>query len=86
MPNPPDPALLAALEAQRLGLSAVLLRLEAARRGLVPGPADFWRGTARRAYDSGIEAMAITVEAGMAAVRAARDHTAAALARMGERV
>ncbi|CAN5175117.1 hypothetical protein BH11ACT4_BH11ACT4_09900 [soil metagenome] len=79
MTQPQDAALTAALEAQVRALTAVLHRLEVARRDLVPGPANFWRGAARHTYDSAIESIGTTVDAGVAAVRSARDRSSAAV-------
>ena len=80
MPAPDDAALLSALESQVHRLGAVLHRLEVAKRDLVPGPAGFWRGSARAAYDTAVETIGTTVDAGLAAVRSAHDRTAAAIA------
>ena len=80
MTQPQDAALIAALETQHRELSAVLHRLELARRDLVPARADLWRGAARQAYDTALETLAATVDAGLAAVRSARENTAAAIA------
>jgi len=82
MTRPQDAAMLAALERQHRDLSIVLARLERARRDLIPPPATFWRGTARHAYDAALDGLARTVDAGVAAVRASRDHTQAAIARI----
>jgi hypothetical protein len=79
MTQPQDAALIAALEAQHRELTAVLHRLEVARRDLVPARADIWRGPARRAYDTALETITTTVDAGLAAVRSARENTAAAI-------
>ena len=80
-----DAATLAALEAQLRELTMVLGRLRFARRQLVPPPATFWRGTARHAYDAAIDAIAMTVDAAIAAVTSARDRTTDAVARLGTR-
>jgi uncharacterized protein YukE len=86
MISPEDAVAHAALTTQLRELSAALTQLERARRDLLPGPATFWRGAARHAYDAAIDALSTTVDAGIAALRAARDHTSAALAGMGDRV
>ena len=62
MTLPTDATLLAALETQHRRLTELLQRLEFARATLVPPPATFWIGAARLAYDSGIDAMAGTVD------------------------
>lgn len=80
MTQPQDAALLAALEAQALQLTAVLQRLQVAKRDLVPPPANFWRGSARQAYDTAVETIGTTMDAGVAAVRSARDRTSSAVA------
>lgn len=80
MTQPQDAALLAALEAQARQLNAALHRLEAARRDLVPPPADFWRGLARHAYDTAVSNIGTTMDAGVATLRSARDCTSAAIA------
>lgn len=79
MTQPQDAALQAALEAQHSALVAALRRLEVARRDLVPGPAGFWRGAARQTYDRAVETIGTTVDAGIAALRSARDRTSAAI-------
>ncbi|MCU1579921.1 MAG: hypothetical protein JWP19_2125 [Rhodoglobus sp.] len=80
MTEPQDAALIAALETQQRQLTAVLHRLEVARRDLVPARAGIWRGPARRAYDSALETITTTVDAGLTVVRSARENTAAAIA------
>ncbi len=86
MSDPVDAAVLAALEAQRRELTFVLGRLEAARSTLLPGPANFWYGSARDTYNAGIESLRVTVDAGIAAVRSSRDRTSVAIAGMGQHV
>lgn len=75
MTLPTDAPLLAALETQYRQLDNLLSRLELARASLIPRPATFWWGAARLAYDQAMTAMSGTVEAGIAAVRSARDRT-----------
>lgn len=77
-----DAATRAALELQLRELVAVLAQLERARRDLVPGPAGFWRGSARHAYDTANDLLAATIDAAVAAVRSARDRTRLAIAGM----
>lgn len=79
MTQPQDAALIAALETQHRQLTAVLHRLEMARRDLVPARSDIWRGPARRAYDTALETITTSVDVGLAAVRSARENTAAAI-------
>jgi len=80
-----DAALRQALEIQERQLGFVLARLEAARRDLIPPPAQFWRGSARHAYDAGIDAMRGTVDAAVAAVSSAHYRTIIAVSEMTER-
>ena len=83
--GPSDAALRQALEIQDRQLVIVLARLEAARRDLIPPPAQFWRGSARHAYDAGIDAMRGTVDAAVAAVTSAHYRTMIAVSAMAER-
>ena len=82
MSPPMDATVLAALETQHRDLTFVLGRLEAGRATLLPGPATFWQGSARDMFNSGIDALTATVDAGVAALRSARDRTGAAIAGM----
>jgi hypothetical protein len=85
MVRPQDAPALAALESQSRELTIVLGRLETARSTLIPSSATFWQGAARHAYDAAIEGVVRTVDLGIAAVRAARDHTNAAIAGLAAR-
>jgi hypothetical protein len=80
-----DAALRQALEIQEQQLGIILARLEAARRDLIPPPAQFWRGSARHAYDAGIDAMRGTVDAAVAAVSSAHYRTIIAVSEMTDR-
>lgn len=82
MTQPADVATIQALEAQLRELTMALARLETARRTLAPivGESIGWRGAARRMYDEALGRLESDVEAGIAAVRVARDRTAGALA------
>jgi hypothetical protein len=51
----------------------------------VPPPANFWIGAARLAYDSGIDAMAGTVDGAVLAMRSAIQFTASAVAEVSAR-
>lgn len=82
MDAPQDAATRAALELQLRELVAMLAQLERARRDLVPGPAGFWRGAARHTYDAAVDLLAATIDAGLTAVRSARDRTRLAIASM----
>ncbi len=79
MPLPTDAVLLAALETQYRRLDEIASRLELARATLLPQDATFWLGSARLAYDSAMSALATTVDAGIAALRSARDLTGTAI-------
>lgn len=72
---PPDPLLLADLELQARQLDSALARLVAARDTLGSTSASLWRGTARAGFDAAIDGLIRTVEAGIAAIASARDHT-----------
>jgi hypothetical protein len=86
MTQPQDAALLAALENEYWQLNDAVEQLELIRRTLVPGPATFWKGTARHAYDSAIAGLTTTVEAGLAALRSARDRVGYAVNQVVSRV
>ncbi len=86
MTQPQDAALVATLENEYWQLSSAVEQLEFMRRTLVPGPATFWKGTARHAYDSAITGLTTTVEAGLGALRSARDRVGYALTQVVSRV
>jgi hypothetical protein len=86
MARPQDAVIIVALETQQRELEVVLRRLESAGHHLVPGPAGFWRGSARHAYDAAMDGLSRSVDAGIAAVRSARNHTAATVASLVHRV
>jgi hypothetical protein len=86
MTRPQDLHLLGALEEQSRQLSAVIARLEIARRDLIPGPAGFWKGNARRMFDSGMDGIRTTADAGLAALRAAASFTNSAISQVISRV
>ena len=73
---------LQALQAQHRELGIVLDRLESARIRLLPPAPDSWLGAARHAYDSALDGLVMTTEAGLAAVRSARQRTETAIAWM----
>ena len=85
MTRPQDAQLLAALEAQHRELTALLARLQRARRQLVPPPATFWRGAARNMYDSALDALDGTVNASVITAQSARDRTATAISQVVSR-
>ena len=80
MTQTPDAHTLALLETQCSDLTAILMRLESARRDLEPdrGPPT-WRGATRHAYDAAIDSLLTTIGAGCAALRAARDNSRLAI-------
>lgn len=86
MTRPQDLHLLGALEEQSRQLSAAIARLEVARRDLIPGPAGFWKGNARRMFDSGMDGIRATADAGIAALRAALAFTNSAVNQVTSRV
>jgi uncharacterized protein YukE len=83
--TPLDAALLADLERQAHDLAELLAQLNRARETLIPGRATFWRGAARSAFDAAIDGLLRTVEAGIAAISAAHDHTLDAIRVVGWR-
>ena len=85
MTQPADVAMLVTLEAQLRELTVMLGRLESARHTLVPPPASSWRGTARHAYDAAMDGLATTVDAGIFALRSARDRTSSAVSVLASR-
>ena len=82
MAQPVDAPALVALEVQLRELRAVLARLETARAQLVPPPASFWSGEARRAFDRALGAVARATDEVAAAVGQAARRTADAAERM----
>lgn len=85
MTRPQDAPVVAALESQYRELTIVLGALESARTDLIPPPAGFWRGVARHAFDAAMDGLVTTMDAGIAAVRSARDRTGNAIAWMVSR-
>ncbi|MCY7411717.1 MAG: hypothetical protein LH471_01550 [Salinibacterium sp.] len=79
MMNPADAATLQILETQLRELTLLHGRLEHARATLMPRHSQWWRGTARGAYDSAIDAVEGTVDAGIAALRSAMMRTGQAV-------
>ncbi len=68
-----------ALEMQARELTHALWRLERARRVLVPGPVDFWRGLTKLAFDSAQGGLTTTMDDGVTTLRCAIDSTRTAL-------
>ena len=85
MTRPQDAPLLAALETQHRELAVLLVRLQRARSDVLPPPATHWRGSARHAYDSALDALGLTMDAGIAAARSARDRTRLAISEVASR-
>ncbi|MGV8895017.1 MAG: hypothetical protein ACOH10_10840 [Rhodoglobus sp.] len=73
-----------ALESQVRDLTHLLWRLERARRVLVPGPVDFWRGLTRLAFDSAVGGLEAALDDAIAAIRSAISSTRAALADLSD--
>jgi len=82
-----DPARLEArlaLSAQLAALATVLARLERARaRVPAGGPSGEWHGPAQAAYGASVRQLGGQVDEAIDAVRAAKMHTARALATLG---
>lgn len=85
MINPADAAMLQTLETQLRELTIVLGRLERARATLVPNHSELWRGSARGMYDSALDAVVGTVDAGILALRSATTRTLYAVAELESR-
>ncbi len=77
-----DAMTLEALQMQHRELGIVLAQLESARAQLMLPPPESWLGAARHAYESAFDGIVMTMEAGLAAVRSARERTATAIAWM----
>lgn len=84
MNNSPDAPTVAALENQARELTHLLWRLQHARHALVPGPAQFWRGLSKLAFDAALGGLAATLDDGIAALRSAIDSTRVAIAGMND--
>jgi hypothetical protein len=70
---------LQALQTQYRELGIVLERLESARVRLMPPAPPTWLGATRHAYDAALDGLVMTTEAGLAAVRSARQRTETAI-------
>jgi hypothetical protein len=77
---------IAALEAQRLHLELIVVRLEHLRRQLIPNPSDSWYGQAQRTFNTSVECLSSTVDLALGALHSARMHTCAAISTMSHRV
>lgn len=86
MTRPEDAPLVAALQYQLQQLEVLVARVERMRQDLVPPPTSAWRGTARRAFSTGMQVIASAVDSAAEEVRAAHGHTAVALVEVGARV
>ena len=85
MTVPDDPASKAALETQARELTHLLWRLQHARHALVPGPAEFWRGLTKFAFDAALTGMVGTMDESIRTLRAAIDSTRDAIAGIDDR-
>ncbi|MGL4339270.1 MAG: hypothetical protein ACRCSP_02425 [Rhodoglobus sp.] len=84
MNQPRDVAVIAALENQARELTYVLWRLERARNTLMPGPADFWRGVSKRAFDISVQSLGRSLDHTITAVSSALSHTQSAIMGMAD--
>ena len=80
-----DATTVAALETQARELTQLLWRLQHARRMLLPGPVDFWRGLTRIAFDTASAALSSTLDDAIATLHCAIDSTRGAIAGMHDR-
>ena len=85
MMNRVDAATLQILESQLRELTMLHSRLVHARAGLIPRHSQWWRGTARGAYDSAVDAVEGTADAGIAALRSAMMRTGQAVSTLASR-
>ncbi len=83
--SPVDAATLQILEAQLHELTLLHGRLVRARASFIPRHSQWWRGSARGAYDSAIDAVEGTVDAGIAALRSAMMRTGQAVSTLVSR-
>jgi len=85
MMNPVDAATLQILETQLRELTMLHSRLVRARSSLIPRHSQWWRGSARGAYDSAVDAVEGTADAGIAALRSAMMLTGQAVSTLASR-
>jgi len=85
MMSPVDAATLQILEIQLRELTMLHSRLVQARAGLIPQHSQRWRGLARGAYDSAVDAVEGTADAGIAALRSAMMRTGQAVSTLASR-
>ena len=83
--NPVDAATLQILETQLRELTMLHSRLVRARSSLIPRHSQWWRGSARGAYDSAVDAVEGTADAGIAALRSAMMLTGQAVSTLASR-
>ena len=84
MNHSPDAPTVAALENQARELTHLLWRLQHVRHALVPGPAQFWRGLTKLAFDAALGGLGATLDDGIAALHSAIDSTRVAIAGMND--
>ena len=85
MMSPVDAATLQILEIQLRELTMLHGRLVRARASLIPRHSQWWRGSARGAYDSAVDAVEGTADAGIAALRSALMRTGQAVSTLASR-
>jgi len=83
--NPVDAATLQILETQLRELTGLHSRLVRARSSLIPRHSQWWRGSARGAYDSAVDAVEGTADAGIAALHSAMMRTGQAVLTLASR-
>lgn len=85
MTRPQDARLAAALEYQYTQLFALLARADRLRL-LIPPPTATWRGSARRAYETGLQGVAASLDAAIGSLRSAHGNTGSAMVEVNSRV
>ena len=80
-----DAALIAMLESQYRELEYAAVRLQVARRTLVPDYFTVWRGVARYAFDGARDGLLARVDAAIAELHAASSRTDALIAELSAR-
>jgi hypothetical protein len=86
MSTAPRASTIAALEAQRLHLELIVVRLEHFRQQLIPVPSHSWFGHARRTFNTSVDSLRSTVDLALGALNSARAHTCAAINSMSHDV
>lgn len=73
-----------ALESQARELTHMLWRLERARRDLLPGPVEFWRGLSRLAFDAALSGLAASLDDGIRVIHSALASTRTAISELSD--